>query len=291
LGRFLILEFLVWNHRTIRDELYNWFAEKVLTQERKRDMESRIKAEAGIGTQIPLLGKLLAAFTSDIRSGSSQRDEIRLTLEKELSVFIERLNKLIGAARQQVQKGNYKDLVIIVDGLEKMHYRELQDGQSTHAALFVHHAEQLKAPACSIIYTVPISLVSNTNLFDAFPATPFVFPMVKYSTLPGRTKLVEVVAKRVNIDKVFSSANLVEQLVEFSGGAVRDLMHLVRMACEGSDCITQADIDYAILTLAREFERLVRETDLHILRQVNDQKYVLADKKYARLLIALTTDS
>jgi hypothetical protein len=267
------------------DELYNWFSDKVLSQERKRDLESTVKGEVEIGSKIPLLGKLLAAFTSEIRSGSSQREEIRRTIEKELSVFIELLNQLISAARQKVQQHGFKDLVIIVDGLEKMHFRELADAQSTHAVLFVHHAEQLKAPACSIIYTVPISLISYANLFDAFPAAPVIFPMVKYTVAQGRTKLVEVVAKRVNIDKVFSSPDLVEQLVKMSGGAVRDLMHLVRMACEGNDdYITQADVDYAILTLIREFDRLIREDDIGILRQINPQEPVRADEKYARLL-------
>jgi len=266
------------------EELSNWFIEKELIQETKDNRESRAKAEAKIGTQIPFLAQLLAKFTSEIRSGSSQRQQLRMTLEKELSVFLERLNQLINAARRQVQQRDFKDLVIIVDGLEKMHYRELEDGQSTHAALFVHHAEQLKAPQCSIIYTVPISLVFNQNLIDAFPAESFVIPMVNYTTERGQAKLIEVIAQRVNIDKVFSSADLVKQLVKHSGGAVRDLMHLVRIACEGGDCITQDDVKHAMLTLVREFDRLLREDDINILLQVSQQKKVLADEKYARLL-------
>jgi len=271
-------------NKEMLEELSDWFAEKVLIQETKHNRESRAKAEAKIGTQIPFLATLLAKFTSEIRSGSSQREELRKTLEKELSVFIGHLNKLISAARLQVQKHDFKDLVIIVDGLEKMHYRELPDGQSTHAALFVHHAEQLKAPKCSIIYTVPISLVSNANFMDAFPAESIVIPMVKYTTEQGQTKLIEVIAKRVKIDKVFNSLDLVEQLIKKSGGAVRDLMHLVRIACEGDDIITQDDVKQAILTLDREFDRLVREDDIDILLQVSQQKKVLADEKYARLL-------
>jgi hypothetical protein len=268
------------------EEIYHWFADKVLTQERKHEMELTVKGEAEVGSKIPFLGKLLASFTSEIHSGSSQRKEIRLTLEKELSVFIKRLNQLIDAARQQViQQGGYKDLVIIVDGLEKMHYRELPDGQSTHAALFVHHAEQLKALTCSVIYTVPISLISNANLMDAFPAPPFIFPMVNYKTEQGHAKLIEVIAKRVNIEKVFCSPDLVKRLVEISGGVMRDLMHAVRMACDGEDdCITTADIDNATATLVREFDRKIREDDVNLLRQVSQKRYVPADEKYARLL-------
>ena len=119
---------------------------------------------------------------------------------------------------------------------------------------------------------------------DAFPAESIVIPMVKYATEQGQTKLIEVIAKRVNIDKVFNSLDLVEQLVKKSGGAVRDLMHLVRIACEGDDIITQDDVKQAILTLDREFDRLVREDDIDILLQVSQQKQVLADEKYARLL-------
>ncbi|TGO02556.1 hypothetical protein PN36_23065 [Candidatus Thiomargarita nelsonii] len=104
------------------------------------------------------------------------------------------------------------------------------------------------------------------------------------TTKQGQTKLIEVIGQRVNIDEVFSSPDLVEQLVKKSGGAVRDLMHLVRIACEGGDRITQDDVKQAMLTLVREFDRLVREEDIDILLQVSQQKQVLADEKNARLL-------
>jgi hypothetical protein len=41
--------------------------------------------------------------------------------------------------------------------MEKMRYELYKDGESTHSEMFVRHAEQLCAPECHIIYTVPVS--------------------------------------------------------------------------------------------------------------------------------------
>jgi energy-coupling factor transporter ATP-binding protein EcfA2 len=45
-------------NQELLEELSNWFAEKVLIQETKDNRESRAKAEAKIGSQIPFLGQL-----------------------------------------------------------------------------------------------------------------------------------------------------------------------------------------------------------------------------------------
>lgn len=275
---------------TLMEELYNWFAEKTSIQLEKHDKELGVGSQAGIGTKIPLLGELFANITSQLSSGSSQRDEIRITFKREWTVFIERLNKLIAEARRQVQQSaaKLKDIVIIVDGLEKMFY-DLKNGESTHSILFVQHAEQLKAPECHIIYTVPISLAFNTNLSNAFgmDTTP-VIPMVKLDKAgKGRERFIELVEKRINIDKVFDTParDLVAQLVEMSGGAVRDLMRLVRLACQSTDGpLTQANVQRAIHALVRDYDRFILDKDIEALRLVDKQHRVTGDEKYSRLL-------
>ncbi len=275
------------------DDLYQWFADRVLEKEQKTDFEAGLKTRVEAGGGVPLIAKLLAKFTAEIKTASSHRIVIRQVLERELPVFVGKLNALIDNARQFVQKEGCADIVIIVDGLEKMHYRLLQQADesdtgvfaqetSTHDMLFLHHAEQLKAPHCHLVYTVPISLAFNANLRDVFDI--FVIPMVK-TDVEGLAKLTEIIARRVNVEVVFESPELLQRLVCLSGGVVRDLMHLMRLASDTDAVKIGVDeIEYACKTLIKDYDRTLRDADIAALRQVYQEQRVQADKCFERLL-------
>ncbi|MCP4698175.1 MAG: hypothetical protein GY862_15175 [Gammaproteobacteria bacterium] len=265
-------------------ELYDWFDEKTSITEQKKDMKSDLTTKAGAGCEFPFVAKFFATLTSQLRIGSSQRDEIRKVLRRELSEFVRRMNSLIAEARKLIQEKEYKDLVIIVDGLEKMAF-DIQDGKSTHEILFVQNAERLTAPECHIIYTVPISLAYDTNLSNAFGLDYItVIPMVNIKEAQGRSMLKDLVAARIEIDSVFDSPALVEDLVAMSGGAVRDLMRLIRIACLGSQKVGQADVEKAISILSMEYDRFIRHDDIKALRNVNKTRLATGDPMYSRLL-------
>ncbi|MBI2955614.1 MAG: hypothetical protein HYY30_14960 [Chloroflexi bacterium] len=172
-----------------------------------------------------------------------------------------------------------------------MFYQTLADGQTSDSALFVHHAEQLKAPQCHIIYTVPVWLVFNVNLGDAFAETDLI-PMVKVfesdgqtPSAEGRRALFEVVARRVNVERVFEKPEIVERLVEMSGGSIRDLLRLVRFACdETDDRIALDHCEAPIRRLIRDYDQLVRDEDIERLRQVHRLRRVAGDDIPGRLL-------
>ncbi|MEI7869294.1 MAG: hypothetical protein WCI11_15510 [Candidatus Methylumidiphilus sp.] len=266
------------------EELQDWFADKTKTKTEEKKQEGDIKASVGIGGSLPFLSSLLTEITGQLKNSSSRRLEIRRTLEPELDVFIQRLNTLIDSARVQLKNESFVDLVIIVDQLEKTVYQPRKDGESNHTELFVHHAGHLKAPHCHIIYTVPISLALTANLGDIYAAgKPFVIPMVNSQSEAGHNKLREIIERRIQIEVVFDPPEGVETLVDMSGGAVRDLLRLVRLACMGEGgTITEADVDRAKRNLIMDYDRLVRRDDLPRLKQVDEQKWV--DRTFADLL-------
>jgi energy-coupling factor transporter ATP-binding protein EcfA2 len=277
--------------QTLLQNLDKWFAERILTQESMHDIKGALETEFAVAPTVPLLTRILLAFTGQIRSGSSRKLEIRQTLEKELRVFLQRLNELIDAVQVRLQRQGWQGLVVIVDGLEKMHYKILPEGQSSHSLLFAEHAEQLKAPHCHIIYTVPISLLFNMNLGDAFAETD-VIPMVKINEPDGNTPcsagrqaLQTVVAKRVQVESIFVDPAIVEQLIAASGGSVRDLLRLVRFACDESDTqISSEQAESAIRRLVREYDRLVKDEDLALLAKISEARRVSGDEASGRLL-------
>ncbi len=83
--------------------IYDWFADKVLTDEKNTDMKIKLESKAKLGGKIPFVGELFSDLTSDIQSGSSQRVTIRQNLERQQADFLKRLNELIHEARKQVQ--------------------------------------------------------------------------------------------------------------------------------------------------------------------------------------------
>ncbi|WP_417914432.1 hypothetical protein [Candidatus Electronema sp. JM] len=263
-----------------------WFSERIVEESKCREMQGSLSAEAKAGSAIPFFAQFFASATASVKAGSSQRETIRTVLKRELNVFIDRLNLLLATAREKVQANGCRDIVLIVDGMEKMHYELNSDGVSTHTDLFIRHAEQLRAPQCHIIYTVPVSLAYNQNLGADFD-DPLVLPMVR-TDAAGIAKLTELVERRVDTQHVFAEPQLLELLVRASGGVVRDLMRLVRLAADtDADSITAADVNYALKTLRNEYDRLIRSDDLPILRRIQQEGRIQVqggDEKAGRLL-------
>lgn len=266
-------------------DLQSWFAEKVVSQVYSKQEEGVIKAEAEVGFDIPFL-KLLSKLTGEIKSASGRREEIRQTLERELSVFIAKLNDLIDATQLKLKKNGFAGLVIIVDGLEKMYYKISSINQSNYADLFIHHAEQLNSPKSHIIYTVPLSLAFDSNFGDQFSDSLFIIPMIKYDKKDGRDLLVDLIAKRMKLD-LFSHVNLLLQLIAMSGGSMRDLFRLIRLATEAiTPKIGEKDVQRAIQTLVKEYDRLLKEEYIPLLKDVKENHRITVDvdRKYEQLL-------
>lgn len=264
-------------------DISDWFSDRVVEKNESHELAGAVKTQAEAGVVIPFFARLLTSLTAEIKTASSRRTTTRQNLERELAVFIEKLNVLIDDARNKVRKRGHKDLVLIVDGLEKMHYRLLEDKKSTHEHLFVLHAEQLKAPKCHIVYTMPISLVYNANLGNDFNSI-LVIPMVK-TTADGMDCLRLVIAKRVDIAKVFEQAELVDRLTQLSGGVMRDLMRLIRLATDTDEAkISAAEVEYAETTLIREYDRLLRDDEFAQIKWVKENRRVPGEEVYARML-------
>ena len=269
----------------------DWFAETVLTEEQQREVDLTLQTEYGVGLELPLLARMLAAVTGQIRSGGSAREVTRQKLERRLPVLMERLNELVDNVTVRARNKGYRGLVIIVDSLEKMPLKMLESGHTNHSLLFVEHAEQLKALRCHLVYTVPISLLHNRNLGVAFTDVDMI-PMVKITEDDGQTPcqagrdlLFEVIARRMDVGAVFVREEILRQLVAKSGGVVRDLMRLVRFACVYTDGpIDERAAQRAIAKLVREYERLIHREDLDLLAQVHRKRRLPISKDLSRLM-------
>lgn len=264
-------------------QLDDWFADIVFTDETYREHDQALKSEYGVDTgKVPLL-RFLSAITSSIRSGGEQRVQLRKSIRRDLNGFLERLNDLLTAAQKEIQT-EHEGLVVIIDGLEKMPYKHPEGSeQSNHAIFFLQHAEALKKPNCHILYTVPISLLLNQNLSDAFSDFE-VIPMITPEER-GKERLREVVRKRISVNDIFEDPSYVDQLVDICGGALRDLFRVIRFACdETDDMIGASEVDHAIQKLVREYDYQVKEADIATLVKIREQRRLSGSEASARLL-------
>ena len=274
------------------DDLALRLAKVTLEKEDREVVENTLESEFRVEPQIPFFAKMMAAVRGFITSGATYKKQLRVEIQQRTSQFLEDLNDLIDKLQLQLQTRDKKGLVIIIDSLDRIIPHELDEKgtRTTHSAIYLEHADHLKAPHCHAIYTVPISIYFNENLSKVYPNLPLMLPMIKVFEEGGEIcpqgleAMRRIIAERVQIETIFQEKKIVDKLCRASGGHIRDLMHLMRYACDYSaERISTLAGDKAIRTLVREYDRLVKDADLPRLVKVHREKRLPSDTEYAFL--------
>jgi len=276
-------------NRQLMDNIGKWFAETFIVTEEGETVEHRL--DTSLGVEIPLLLRAVLLVTGQVKSASATRMETRRRLENRLDDLIQRMGEMVNDLTVQAKKKNFAGLVVIVDSMEKIYLRIINETTTNHSLLFVNHAEQLKSLPCHTIYTVPVSLLNERNLEDSFNDFDLI-PMISIKTPEGqsalgRKRLYEVVEKRLSIAALFEPSRLVYDLVEASGGVIRDLMRLLLFAADytpDDGKIGEQAVREAIRKLTREYDRLIHRDDLPLLVEVARNRHVSMNKELARLM-------
>ncbi|MCC3447732.1 MULTISPECIES: P-loop NTPase fold protein [unclassified Microcoleus] len=246
-----------------------WFKE--VTKETEETVQSSvsIETEASAGAEIPFISKLMAKLIGQIRGSSQHKQVIRETLQRNLSRLQTDMNLLLKDAFDKLIRkypGRYqKGFLLIVDNLDRITPRV-----ANH--LFFDYAPQLQELDCTIIYTVPISVIySYKNVSNLFDSNPNIVPMVNIyefnrsecdlncnqQRLDGVASLIE---KRVDVSAVFDDRKQLLDLAKASGGHVRQLMQITRSACRTAitrkhNKVLAEDVTYALNQQQFDFER------------------------------------
>jgi hypothetical protein len=171
--------------------------------------------------------------------------------------------------------------------------------------LFFDYAPQLQELDCTIIYTVPISVIySYKNVSNLF-GNPNIVPMVNIyefsrsecelsynqQRLDGVASLIE---QRVDVSAIFADRQQLLDLAKASGGHVRQLMQVTRLACRTAitrkhSKILAEDVTYALKQQQFDFERSTPGPEYYtILAQVCLDKDITKDEIGQNLLFNLS---
>ena len=276
------------------EDIERWFAEVELVEERLEERELAAEGGGEAKAEIPLLARLFLNVRSQLRSGDRVREEVRRKIERRLRDFLDRANLLLDQIGVLAGQRGHAGLVTIVDNLEKIPLKILDasSGLTNHAAIFVEHAEALKALHSHLVYTVPVTLLNDRNLGMAYPDLDMLL-MVKIATVdgapypPGVRLLEEVIRRRVEVEAVFSDPAALEELIRMSGGVLRDLFRLIRFAADYAPedgRIAPEHVQRAIRKLIREYDLLIHEEDLDLLRKILRDPHPPASDRLARLM-------
>lgn len=252
-----------------------WFSD--ITQEDKEERKSEIGTEVGgqLGGTLPLsLGSLFAKLTASFKGSTTHARTTRETLRRYPDTLIDFTNELLKAANQTLAAaGKPHGLLLIFDNLDRYKPEDVDN-------ILVRSSQQMRQMACHALYTFPISLAYKpiTGRIGAEYGLQVVLPMLGLrarsatwgTTVDGTVfdekgvaLLRQALGKRVVIERLFADPNDADLLIKMSGGAIRDLIHLVASAAtftEDERQITHEAVLSAIKELRGTYMRFLTTT-------------------------------
>ncbi|MCK5055394.1 MAG: hypothetical protein KAT34_01960, partial [Candidatus Aminicenantes bacterium] len=200
-----LFDFMKEYHKTIKlskkllENLENWTATIYKEEEKYKSYETVAAAgvdlTSGLGKILGVLGKL----GLDFKSGRKYKEITGKDERKTLSELIINCNLLIFEIKNQLHKIGRKNIIFIIEDLEKVSLTTAED-------IFHNYPKQLTSISCCFIYTFPISLVFNPKyniIINEFDEN-FVLPMIKVHDKqekeykPGIDSILKILDKRID---------------------------------------------------------------------------------------------
>ena len=190
----------------------------------------------------------MAELTGILQHSPETKRKLRAFIDPETDSWIEAANDLIGKAKLELRKkGVYQDLVILVDGLDKMSRDDhAKGGCSIGEHLYIERKKELFSLMCHVVYTIPLYLAYSSSahkITSLYGVTDIpVVPVTKVRERPpaggpyepGVEQFREVVRRRLDnigaTEKDIFESGAMDRLIELSGGQLRELIIMTRDA-------------------------------------------------------------
>ena len=257
----------------------------------------------------------ITKITATIKAQPDNRKKIRDRINANAPSLLQVLNDFIDAGKKSLIKQGYKDLVLIVDNLDRIIESQKSANElSNYDEIFIKRHDQMRGLHCHVIYTVPIAMVYSercTQLQNNFNETD-VLPMIMLQNEKGEkseeglSKFREIIAKRIapiaingqdiglSLSKavetqVFESKEVLERLCLMSGGHIRLFIKMIQKALDHTDDlpISRKAVNRAIEDAKEDYLNAIFDHQWKLLSEVNATNQIPNaenDKEYPRLL-------
>ena len=266
------------NDIKISKELCKDLSEWMIKRTKIEITEENVSAglEAGLNY---LLGKL----GTKMRVEATTREEIRKELKPRLGDLVEKINTMIYSIEDNSKlMESDKKIIVIIDDLDKLDLKRAEE-------LFYESSNSLTLPNCSIIYTIPLSIVHSNeytqikqNFTDAF-----ILPNIRVWKSNGekdeeeRKTLTTILEKRMDLKLISNEA--INIAIENSGGNLYHFVYMIRSACinaimRNRNKIEIEDINSTINNMRNDFDRILRKEHYLILDEIHRTKVAVDGK-------------
>lgn len=261
----------------------DWISETELVNEMEKSFGLAAEASVSLGWKFwEFLGigaNLKGTYSADNKTTKTVRQQIRTNPQ----TLITALNAALVAVRQNIiSAGLGRDLIFVVDGLEKTNHE-------VYESLFIKDSQLILGLGAHLLLTVPIGTfyeVQSQNSRDFFGS--FYLPMMRLNehTIP---LLKDMVTRRV--DAALLELGVLDKLISMSGGCPRQLLKLVNRCFllalgksitlehavkaireEGNERWRTLTSDHQAILQARKFESANMEV-LQLLESLNILEY------------------
>ena len=255
-----------------------WLEEKEIQREIANDFGIGAEAKATIGWSfwkfLGLEGNLKGTFSRNTKTTQTIRQKIK-TNPKPVQTKLN--SALVGIRRRIRESQQGRDLIFIIDGLEKAN-------PAVYESLFVKDVQMITGISAHLIATVPISTfyeILHLPTHDYF--RDFYLPMVRVDD-KSRNLLKALIENRV--DSSLFEQGVLKMFIEMSGGCPRILLKLVNRSILNAigQQVTKAIAEEVIIEEGNERWRAMTEKHKEILRS---GKFDSADKEVFELLQSL----
>lgn len=271
------------------EPIRKWFDDCIVEDVKLRELQGSVETEAKATQSIPFLANFAAKITASLRTNSQHKETLRKTIRETFGALAQAFNTLVAGVEDALTRSREVDVrvLFVLDGTDKL------NGDDT-ARFFVQDANQLLQIQALVVYTAPISMKYEGNLAQDLDCD-LVLPMIKLTDpdnqpLPvGWDCLREILLRRADASLFAQDADR-ERLIEMSGGHPRELLKLLKLACEYAegDKIDATAVEKAERKLAAEYRYLLQPADYELLARIDrDPSDTGNDDRCAWLLMRL----
>ena len=248
------------------------------------------------------------SFSFALKDFPTARREFREVLRGQLPTVFDLVNKqFLPAARSHLEQRGYRDILLIVDDLDKIPQKVFGErGLTNHENLFLDNAGTLRALNCSVLLTIPIELAYSSaqgRLRDDYGASILTIPLISIAdqagapTVAGEEALIEILALRAQrafggddpgacVNRIFEDRHLLLRVARLSGGHVRSLLVMLTELIDFVDDlpIGRETVERYIPRAAKDLARGLSPSHKELLRKVEESGQAVEDPQFFDLL-------
>ena len=223
---------------------------------------------ASLGLPLSLGSDVVSAnIKANLKSDPSFKQRLQKHMAGHLGALVNDVHDYFESCISDLKKsiGNEREVVLLVDSIEHFRgtYINAQIVQSSIEDLFVSHSERLHLPHLHVVYTVPPYLkIRYGNLGALYePGGVRMLPALKLRDRDGEWSregydaMERVVAARGDWQRLLGQRSVLDRLIKYSGGHLRDLLRLLAEVLRRAKelPVPGSTVDAAVNQLRSEF--------------------------------------